>query len=44
MRKKCLQLINELQFIGFNNHYFSPCEMQVLGLNVKMVVLIFYEL
>lgn len=41
MRKNCLKLIKEPQFIGFNNHYLPPSELQVLGLSVGMVVLIF---
>lgn len=41
MRKKCAELIKEPQFIGFNNHYLPPSELQVLGLSVRMVVLIF---
>lgn len=38
-----MELIKEFQFIGFNNHYFSPYEMQVLGLSVRMAVLIFLQ-
>lgn len=44
MRKKCLELIKELQFIAFTNRYFSSCEMQVLRLSVSMAVLIFHKL
>lgn len=44
MEKKCVELIKELQFIGFNNHYFFPCEMQVLGLSMRMAVLLLQAL